>query len=306
MVRSFHRSSSLPHHRHVTFPKVDLDRLAEMLRTRRRVLQPEDVGITRGRRRRTPGLRREEVAELCSISPAYYSRLERSRQDSSSRPRPSPSTLAGIARGLRFTREERDRIFAAAGYCAGDDEGCAHVDPGVMLLLDRLADTPAHSVGPIGEVLWQTTASKSLIGDLTRHRGPARSGYYRWFFDAYERERYAPSDHRAISVEIAADLRRAQSRASASRCVKDLVETLLTRSEEFAALWRSDEPRGDPLTIEARCFIHPALGPLELQREILTVTERSQRVVIYYAIPGSADDTTMQLLSVIGHHRFDC
>lgn len=305
MVRSFLRSSSPPHHLPVTFPEVDLDRVADMLRTRRRVLQPEDVGFARGRRRRTPGLRREEVAQLCSISPAYYSRLERSREDSRSRPHPSPSTLAGIARGLRFTREERDRMFAAAGYSAGEDEGCAHVDPGVMLLLDRLADIPAHSVGSIGEVLWQTPASTSLVGDLTRHRGRARSGYYRWFFDARERERYAPSDHRAISVEIAADLRRAQSGAHASRSVEGLIETLLTRSVEFAALWRSDEPRDDPFTIEPRRFIHPALGPLELQREILTVTDRSQRVVIYYAIPGSADDTTLQLLSVIGHHRFE-
>lgn len=197
-------------------------------------------------------------------------------------------------------------MFAAAGYSAGDDEGCAHVDPGVMLLLDRLADIPAHSVSPIGEVLWQTPASKSLVGDLTRHRGRARSGYYRWFVDADERERYAPSDHHAISAEIAADLRHAQRSARASRAVGELVEALLARSVEFAALWRSDEPKDDPLTIEPRCFIHPALGPLELQREILTVTDRSQRVVIYYAIPGSTEDTTMQLLSVIGYHRFDC
>ncbi|MCF6385649.1 helix-turn-helix transcriptional regulator [Mycobacterium sp. MBM] len=285
---------------------LDLSRVAEMLRTRRRALQPEDVGFARGRRRRTPGLRREEVAELCSISTNYYSRLERSRDPHARRPRPSPTTLAGIARGLRLTREERDLLFAAAGYADGDDEDCLHIDPGVMLLFDRLSDTPAHSVGPLGEVLWQTETSRLLIGDQSRYTGRARSGYYRWFLDVGERKRYAPVDHRAISAEIAADLWQAQSRAPVTRPMINLIAVLLSRSEEFAALWKSNNLRDEPFTIEPRGFIHPRLGPLELQREVLDVTDRRQRVVVYHAIPGSADDTTMQLLSVIGHHRFNC
>lgn len=285
---------------------VDFDRLAELLRARRRALQPEDVGFTRGRRRRTPGLRREEVAELCSISTTYYSRLERPRAGSATGPRPSPATLASIARGLRFTREERDALFAAAGYAAGMDVGYAHVHPGVMLLLDRLADTPAHSVGPIGEVLWQTPASKALIGDLSRHTGRARSGYYRWFLDPSERQRYAPIGHRAISVEIAGELRRAQSSTQVSQSVTDLAIVLLSRSPEFATLWRGEDLGDQPFTIERRCFIHPSLGPLELQREVLVLADGSQRVIIYHAAQGSADETTLQLLSVIGNHRFDC
>jgi transcriptional regulator with XRE-family HTH domain len=305
MLRPFHRSAVKPQDRDVTSPDLDLGRVAELLRTRRRALQPEDVGFARGRRRRTPGLRREEVAELCSISVNYYSRLERSRDARERGSRPSPTTLASIARGLRLTREERDTLFAAAGYAAGDDEDCKHVDPGVMLLLDRLSDTPAHSVGPLGEVLWQTRASRLLIGDQSRHTGRARSGYYRWFLDIGERTRYAPIDHRAISEEITADLRHAQSSTPVTRSTTDLIAVLLSRSEEFAALWGSSELRDQPFTIEPRGFIHPCLGPLELQREVLQVTDLSQRVVIYQAIPGSADETTMQLLSVIGHHRFD-
>ena len=295
-----------PHHHDVIAPDADLGRMAELLRARRRALQPEDVGFPRGRRRRTPGLRREEVAELCSISTNYYSRLERSSAARARGPRPSPTTLAGIARGLRLTREERDTLFAAAGYAARDDERCLHIDPGVMLLLDRLSDTPAHTVGPLGEILWQTRASISLIGDLSRYTGRARSGYYRWFLDIGERQRYAPTDHRAISEEITADLRHAQTSARPGRSVTDLIALLLSRSDEFAALWKSDDLRDEPFTIEPRCFIHPSLGALKLQREVLTVTDRSQRVVLYHAIPGSADDTTMQLLSVIGQHRFNC
>ncbi|MGV0585269.1 helix-turn-helix transcriptional regulator [Mycobacteroides chelonae] len=288
------------------FADFDLGRVAELLRTRRQALQPEDVGLARGRRRRTPGLRREEVAELCSISTNYYSRLERSRDAEVSGPRPSPTTLADIARGLRLTREERDTLFAAAGYATRHDEGCMHIDPGVMLLLERFSDSPAHSVGPLGEVLWQTRASKSLIGDLSRHTGRARSGYYRWFLDSCERRRYASTDHRAISVEITADLRHPQSSARAGRSARELVDILLRRSAEFAALWKSADLREEPFTIEPRSFIHPSLGLLVLQREVLTVADCSQRVVIYHAIPGSADETTMQLLAVIGCHRFNC
>lgn len=285
--------------------EVDLGRVAELLRARRRILQPEDVGFARGRRRRTPGLRREEVAALSSISATYYSRLERSHTRAPG-PRPSPATLAGIARALRLTREERDTLFAAAGYAEGDDVGSAHVDPGVMFLLDRLADTPAHSVGPIGETLWQTRVSKALLGDLSRHTGHARSGYHRWFLDPSERQRYATTEHPAISAEIAADLRHAQARTRTSRTVTRLVDILRTRSEEFAALWRGHDLRDEPFTIDPRCFIHPSLGPIELQREVLTAEDYSQRMVIYHAIPGSADETAMQLLAVIGHHRFDC
>lgn len=174
-----------------------------------------------------------------------------------------------------------------------------------MLLLDRLADTPAHAVGSIGEVLWQTAASKSLIGDLSRHTGPARSGYYRWFLDPCARERYAIDDHHSIGVEITADLRRAVASARASRSVTNLIKVLLSRSGEFAALWHRDDLPDQPFTIEPRRFVHPTLGPLELQRDVLTVTDRSVRVVMYFATPDSADDTSARLLSVVGHHRFD-
>ena len=304
MLGSFHRCAVETHHVRVISPEVDCGRVAELLRARRRILQPEDVGFARGKRRRTPGLRLEEVAELCSISTTYYSRLERSRNGRA--PRPSPAILAGIARGLRLTRKERDRLFAAAGYSAVSEEGCEHVDPGVLLLLDRLGDTPAHAVGQLGEALWQTTASRFLIGDLRRHRGRARSGYYRWFLDPRERQRYAPSDHRAISVEIAGDLRQALSSRRVSQSVRDLVDHLLSRSEEFATLWKYGELGDEPFTIEPRSFIHPSLGSLVLQREVLTVADCGQRVVVYYAIPGSADDMSLRLLSVVGHHRFTC
>lgn len=91
--------------------RMDRAALADFLRTRRQGLQPEDVGLPRGRRRRTGGLRREEVAELSSVSTDYYSRIEQRRG-----PRPSERVLAALAGGLRLSPDERDHLFRLAGY----------------------------------------------------------------------------------------------------------------------------------------------------------------------------------------------
>lgn len=152
---------------------LDLAYVAARLRARRSALQPEDVGLPRGRRRRTPGLRREEAAALCAMSPAHYGRLERRGG-----PRPSAITLARIARGLRFTRDDRDRLFLAAGYDpAKRSAGTTHVSPAVMRLLDGMADTPALVVDGTGAVLHRTRAAAVLFGD--EQVPDVRSGYCR-------------------------------------------------------------------------------------------------------------------------------
>jgi hypothetical protein len=90
---------------------MDRAQLADVPRTRREALQPEDVGLPRGPRRRIRGLHREEVAALCGMSTDYYSRIERQRG-----PQPSEPMLAAIARGLHLTLDERDHLFRMAGH----------------------------------------------------------------------------------------------------------------------------------------------------------------------------------------------
>src|SRR3954469_3270422 len=102
--------------------------LSDFLRKRREALQPEDVGMPRGRRRRTPGLRREEVAALASMSTDYYSRLEGGRG-----PQPSVEMLGAIARALRLTLEARDPLFLLAGHGTPPRTTRAcHIDPGML------------------------------------------------------------------------------------------------------------------------------------------------------------------------------
>src|SRR5215471_16973038 len=111
---------------------MDRMQLADFLRTRREALQPEDVGLPRGPRRRAVGLRREEVASLSGVSGDYYSRIEQQRG-----PVPSPQILAAIAKGLHLTVEERDHVFRLAGYKVPHQALRAdHVNAGIMRVFD--------------------------------------------------------------------------------------------------------------------------------------------------------------------------
>nr|BFF16554.1 hypothetical protein GCM10025730_00750 [Promicromonospora thailandica] len=164
---------------------MDRQQLGDFLRTRREALQPEDVGLPRGPRRRTSGLRREEVAALSGVSADYYSRIEQSRGAV-----PSEQVLAGIARGLRLTLEERDRLVELAGHALPrrvrrDD----HVDAGMMRILDGLADAAAQVENVLGVTLRQTRLAVVLLGDETSYTGPARARVYRWFTDPHSRDR---------------------------------------------------------------------------------------------------------------------
>jgi hypothetical protein len=176
----------------VVIRELDLAFVADQLRARRTALQPEDVGLPRGLRRRTPGLRREEAAALCAMSLVHYGRLERRCG-----PRPSELTLARAARGLRFGRRDRDRLFAAAGYDpARRSAGTGHVAPALMHVLTRLADTPALLLDEFDGVLYRTRAATALVGldDASSGCAPARC-------HVAHRELGAIALHRAVLVD---------------------------------------------------------------------------------------------------------
>ncbi|QOR71563.1 helix-turn-helix domain-containing protein [Ruania alkalisoli] len=273
---------------------IDRTGLAEFLRRRREALQPEDVGLPRGPRRRTSGLRREEVAALCHMSTDYYSRLERQRG-----PHPSPQMLAAIAQGLHLSLSERDHLFRLAGQNAPSREGPSeHVTPGVLRILDRLTDTPAEVATELGETLRQTPASVALVGDNTRFTGPERSLGYRWFTTSGARSIYAPEDHDFLSRMYCSGLRElATLRGPGSRAAH-FVDLLLASSEEFRNVWDRHEVGIRPREIKR--FVHPEVGSLELICQRLLDPDQSHGVLVYTAVPGSESHEKLQLLSVIG------
>lgn len=213
--------------------------------------------------------------------------------------------LAAIARGLRFTREDRDRLFAAAGYDGADSvDELPHIEPGFMRVLDRLADTPVVAVDPIGRILHQTPSAVHLFGDFAYRTGWARCCYYLWFTSADERQKFRPSEHELIGAEIVADLHRCLERDLPNRAAIDLVRLLLDRSAEFRDVWSETTSATKVVASRRTCVVHPALGDIELQREILTDVDSGQRLVIYLAAPGPENKSKLQLASVIGRQTF--
>ncbi|GAB3247182.1 helix-turn-helix transcriptional regulator [Kineococcus gypseus] len=273
---------------------IDRAGLADFLRRRREALQPEDVGLPRGQRRRTAGLRREEVAALCHMSTDYYTRLERERG-----PHPSEQMVASIAQGLHLGLDERDHLFRLAGHHPpARGELSEHVSPGMLRVLDRLDDTPAEIVTELGETLRQSPMGVALTGDATLRTGPARSLGYRWFTDPATREMYDPRDHAFLSRLYASGLREVVTRRGPGSRAARLAELVLARSEELRRLWEVHEVGLRPH--EVKRFVHPQVGALDLHCQTLLDPEQSHRLLVYTAVPGTESHEKLQLLSVLG------
>ena len=276
---------------------IDRDGLAAFLRRRRASLQPEDVGLSRGPRRRTEGLRREEVAALSNMSTDYYARLERATG-----PQPSEQMVAAIAQGLHLTLDERDHVFRLAGHRPpARGASSEHISPGLLRILDRLDDTPAEIVTELGETLRQTRMGVALTGDAARFEGPARSLGYRWFTDASARAPYPREEQHLLSRVYASGLRELlAARGPGSRAAR-LADLLLARSEEFRALWEEQEVGVRPP--EVKRFEHPEVGSLELSCQTLLDPDQSHRLLVYTAAPGTDSCEKLRLLSVIGSQQ---
>lgn len=273
---------------------MDRAQLADFLRTRREALQPEDVGLPRGRRRRTGGLRREEVAALCGMSADYYGRIEQQRGA-----QPSEQMLAAIAHGLHLSLAERDHLFRLGGHpvprrnLRGD-----HINPGMMRILDRLEDTPAQVMNNLGETLKQTRAGIALLGDHSRYTGLSRSILYRWFTDPQARLIYPPDDHPTHSRNFVAHVRQEYGRGLSPRGT-EILEALLATSPAFVELW--DQHDVDTGYVgEVKRISHPELGVLELNCQTLVDPDQSQTLLVYTAVPGTESYEKLQLLSAVG------
>ncbi|HEY0696742.1 MAG TPA: helix-turn-helix transcriptional regulator [Micromonospora sp.] len=276
---------------------MDRQQLADFLRRRREVIQPSDVGLTSGPRRRTRGLRREEVAALAGMSTDYYTRLEQCRGS-----QPSTQIVTALARALRLSADERDHLFRLAGHNApARNLPSDHVGPGLMRILDRLDDTPAQVISDLGETLVQNRLAAALLGDQLGFTGLARSFVWRWFTEPVTREIYPTADHEHHSRLLVADLRAAVVRRGLDSRATTLVNRLRATSPEFADRWSRHEVavrRSDHKRI-----VHPELGVIELHCQILVADNEAQRLLVFTAAPGSEAAEQLSLLSVIGRQR---
>ncbi|GLY27528.1 helix-turn-helix transcriptional regulator [Kineosporia sp. NBRC 101731] len=256
--------------------------LARFLRDRREALRPVDAGLPPGRRRRTPGLRREEVAELAGMSVDYYARLEQGRG-----PRPSPGVLEAVGGALRLEPAERIHLFRLAGSTPqAPSAPTRRVRPHVAGLLHRMPGTAAVVTAANYDVVGWNPLAAALLGPQ-EGRNLAR----RRFLGQDVSASTAPEFSEIVVTRLRGAAVRYPHDAALNRLLSDLREG----SEEFRELWARNPVRLPGHQVKTP--EHPELGRLRLNCDVLAVPEDDQQVVFITADPGSATERALRQLA---------
>jgi transcriptional regulator with XRE-family HTH domain len=273
-----------------TVDEANRAELAAFLRLRRAKVRPADAGLEEGTRRRTPGLRRQEVAQLAGMSVDYYIRLEQGRG-----PHPSHQMITAIGRALRLSDDERAYLHHLAGQVPGPPpEPVRDVRPGIIHLLDRLDDTPALVCDALFEVLAWNAMATALLGDFAAMPPDERNVIWHFFTVPGARDRYGEESARRFARESVADLRAAAARYPRAARVHGLVERLQAASAEFRVLWAERDVRFQRST--RKRVRHPQAGWLDLDRDALHDPQSDQWIVLYTATPGTPAHEALRLL----------
>jgi transcriptional regulator with XRE-family HTH domain len=273
------------------------EQLADFLRRRREAIGPAEVGIADGPRRRTTGLRREEVAMLAGMSVDYVVRLEQGRSS-----QPSTQLLGALSRALRLSDDERDHLFHLAGHRPPPADGVARLArAGLLRMLDLLGDTPAAVLSDLGEILAQNRAAVLLTGDLTGFSGDRRYAVYRWFTDPEARAVNPPEEQERHARSLVADLRATAGRRSGDADVAGLVERLQAASADFRRLWA--EHAVAVRRADRKTFVHPRVGRVLMDCETLVTPDQRQELLVLTPADAEARER-LELLRVLGIEEF--
>ncbi len=273
-----------------------MDRRAEFasfLRSRRARLQPDAVGIPSStNRRRTPGLRREEIAHLAGVSVDYYARLEQGRNI-----QPSPTVLEALSRALRLDQDEYRHLVALA------EQGPLpirrspeRVRPGVLRLVETLDQVPAFVLGRRMDVLAWNSMAATLICDFGAVPMSRRNMLWLLFLDP--RVKALHVDWSKIARESIAYLRATSGRHPGDPMIAELVGELSAKSGEFREWWSSHDVREK--SHGPKNLRHPEVGALHLYYEALQLPDgQDQTLITYTAKAGSASQARLDLLAVL-------
>jgi transcriptional regulator with XRE-family HTH domain len=280
-------------------PLTQQAELADFLRRRRETLRPSDVGLHAGHRRRTPGLRRAEVAKLAHMSTDYYERLEQMRA-----PRPSASMLASLARALRLTVQERTYLYLLTGQNPpASIELTVSTDPGLSRVLSSLEPTtPAFVTDDLGECLLQNAMNRALFGDVAGSTFRDANLLWRWFTSPQWRSRLqsaSAQEEEATGLSYVADLRATVTRRGHDPVSTELVADLRSASTEFDMMW--DQHRVSTLHCSTKIVVDERVGRLDLDCTIVLSPDSTQRLLILNPLPGTETDQRLRhLLALIG------
>lgn len=273
---------------------MNLQDVAGFLRARRERLKPADLGLASLGRRRTPGLRRDEVADLAGISTEYYTQLEQARGR-----QPSRAVLEKIARALGLTRQERAVLLELAGLAASYPERPVRTPgPGVLHLLERLPDASvAVHDAKLDLIAWNPLAT-ALFGDLAALAGDRKNIARRFFLvRPDEPPHFSLTGDERYGRYLVAKVRQAATRYPKDPDTRRLIDDL-TESKSFRELWDSNDVY-TPTRHMVKTMEHPGVGRLELDCVVLYVPEDDQEVVVLTAKPGSISAARLRALSAM-------
>lgn len=247
--------------------------LSEFLKSRRARISPISAGLPNRGRRRTPGLRREEVADLAAVGVTWYTWLEQGRDI-----RVSADALNRIAAALRLEPAERTHLFRLAGHSPPTEESAADLlSPRLQRVLDAWDPYPAHITGRRRDVLAWNQAS-DLIHKWTELPVDRRNVLWSLFMDSSARHLHADWEE-AVPLSVAA-LRAEAGRHLGDSDYRSLIDELMGASQEFAALWARRDVRGRESG--AKHFNHPQLGRLEFEYTPFEIPEQpSMRLYLF-------------------------
>jgi transcriptional regulator with XRE-family HTH domain len=249
--------------------------LGEFLRARRNQLQPADVGLPAGGRRRVPGLRREELAMLAGISADYYLRIEQGRNE-----HPSPQVLDALAAALRLNAAATAHLHELARWRDRPNvPGTQEIPEGVATLIDQL-EVPAMVVGRVLDVVASNELAQALSPNFKRGRNLLRQ----LFLDPGERQLHVDWDD--ATAGVVGGLRQVAASRPTDPLLVDIVNELSARSDDFRMLWNRGDVGYRP--DGASHMRHPIVGELHLRRNRFDIPDSDgQHLLVYHAEPGS-------------------
>ena len=267
---------------------TDENSLGTYLRDRRARLDPTAFGFPL-QRRRTPGLRREEVAQRANVSATWYTWLEQGRGGA-----PSADVLDRIARAMMLTDVEREHLFLLG--LGRPPEARYHAPEGISPRLQRVLDTLKYSPAFIRTATWDVVAWNRAAATVLTDYGTLPEGQRNvlrmMFRDS--RVRAAQSNWRSVARYVVASFRADVARAGAARNVHSLVDELCATSPEFAAMWRDNDVQGHGDGVKV--LHHPTAGPLSMEFSAFAVDGRPDLNMVIYNPVTSADADKIRAL----------
>ncbi|NQX28157.1 helix-turn-helix domain-containing protein [Microbacteriaceae bacterium VKM Ac-2854] len=266
--------------------------LATVLRAWRDRLDPTEAGLPGGNRK-SPGLRREELAMLAGLSVDYIVRLEQGRASA-----PSAQVVASLARALRLDAGETGHLYTAAGLRAPSEGSVpVHISPGVQRMVDRLGDVPLAIFSAEWTLLHPNPLWRALLGQGEDLVGRDRNIAWRHFMTAVAGIEHAEGLLEHFEAALVSDLRLAATRYAEDRGLARLIADLRAQSPAFERIWM--QARVVPFRSE-RKRIRTSVGTVELDCDVLTVSCEDLRIVVYTAARGSDAADRLELLRVAG------